>query len=136
MSDESVNNVGGDLVTLKPLRRRGFLTLNCRLFQLISFGEVVLCFGFVADLLIIFYELIFSDMTLLYRYTLDCSIMSETLVGVTVVVSLYRTPLDAGSQQMVRSMIERGLLDRGFLVCLHSLFHRKFGSGICLLRQC
>ena len=104
MSDESVNNVGGDLVTLKPLRRRGFLTLNCRLFQLISFGEV-LCFGFVADLLIIFYELIFSDMTLLYRYALDCSNMSEALVGVTMVVSLYRTPLDAGYQQMVRSMI-------------------------------
>ena len=47
--------------------------------------------------------------------------MSETLTGVTVVVSLYRAPLDSGYQQMVRSMIERGLLDRGFLVCLHSL---------------
>ena len=35
--------------------------------------------------------------------------MSGTLVGVTVVISLYRTPLDAGYQQMVRSMIWAGL---------------------------
>ena len=44
MSDESVNNVGGDLVTLKSIHCVDlsdvvFFTLNCRLFQLISFGE-------------------------------------------------------------------------------------------------
>ena len=66
------------------------------------------------------------NMSLLYRYVLDCSNMSEALSGVTVVVSLYRSPLDAGYQQMIRSMVDRGLLDRGFLVCLHSLFHGKF----------
>ena len=71
----------------------------------------------------------FSDMTLLCRYTLDCSNMSEALTDVTIVVSLYRAPLDAGYQQMVRSLIDRGILDRGFLVCLHSLCQGKVLSS-------